>query len=146
MSMRTKALKWCVAAGLLSQVILWLALTIWLVGLSRSLSVAAGSPEGDVATVSAILERATVVVSWGQTIGVLGFLLLLVAVLSSERATRWVWWSGLVSSMIQFFLFPIGTMLGGIGLLLFIRRFRQSDEKSQNKAPPTSTSVTSTLE
>jgi hypothetical protein len=127
--MNPSVAKLCAAIGLVAQVILWIALAIAVVGLSQSLRVANGAPQGDVARVSAILDSSQRFLGWAKLIGLFGFVLLLAMVIPRWERTRWILWSGLVSSAVQFFLFPLGTMLGGIGLLIFMRSLRKSDEE-----------------
>jgi hypothetical protein len=135
--MRSVMIRIAALIGISSQVVLWIALGIGITAISRTLSVAKDAPEGDVAAITAILERSQVFVGWGKFIGLLGFVVLLVLVISKKERARWFLWSGLISSVVQFFLIPIGTALGAIGLLLFMRALRKSDEEPNQSPQPT---------
>ena len=123
--------------GVASQVILWCALGVWIAAITRTLKVAKDAPKGDVPAITGILERTQVFVGWGKLIGLLGFVVLLALVISRKERARWFLWIGLISSVVQFFLVPIGTVLGAIGLLLFMRALRKSDEEPNQSLQPT---------
>jgi hypothetical protein len=130
--MPPKILRFCAILGFLTQVVFWIMFAFGFTVIARIL-VAPSSAPGNDASTSAILERAEQIALWGKLIGIIGFVLLLIVVLNGRKQARWIWWSGLFSSGIQFFMFPLGTTLGGVGLLLFMRRLRRSDEEEPNQ-------------
>jgi hypothetical protein len=73
-------------------------------------------------------SKAEITSSWVSTaIGLIlfvpGFFLLLVSVIALNYRKNWVFWAMLISSILLLIIFPIGTLLGLVGLtVLFLER------------------------
>ncbi|WP_324726108.1 hypothetical protein [Actomonas aquatica] len=118
--------------GLFSQALLWVGLAVGITAITRALNYA---DQGDSDAVSATLEANWSFVRASRIVGFLGFIALLVTLLREEERSKKIVWGILVSSVVQIFLFPLGTILGFVGLALTMRVLRRIDTEPRKKGP-----------
>lgn len=108
--------------GVASYGVMWIFLVGALLALRDALAYAEAAMHGDIGGVALALRRALDLAQVGAPFGLLGYIMLFVAVIKGGARAPWIYRSGLAVCVTYLLLFPFGTIMGVCGIVHFRRR------------------------